>query len=254
VRIGLKVLIFFLVNITVIYAVINTGSTNYNPKEVHTYIKPLYAKPHYKYFAHVNAVDLCNETFVSQADEKIKSIVDALDNKANVVYLDEVSVLSCKDYIQLIAEKLHAYKLEIAINLELKNEQSLSETDNEKIKQLYQSKFKDLTPINDWVDYIVFDNAMNYLTFADRRAVQVELRKLFYKPFIGFRFTSDFNTNPESTHPNRQDKLMNEFLPKDDDGDFIIVSFALQSTFKRTKVYGENNTLKNLNLDGEFIP
>jgi hypothetical protein len=176
------------------------------------------------------------------------------NTKTNVVYFQNVDLLECSDYIKQIAEQFHKYNLEIAFNLETKIErEKVFNADFTVINENYfKDKFQKTVFINDWVDYIVFDDAMQFMTFDERRHSQVLLRDIFPKPYLGFRFTKAENSNPDSTHAIRSDKTMKEFLPRDDDGDFIITSISYPK-LKRTMIFIEDLSLDRIGADGEFL-
>ena len=68
--------------------------------------------------------------------------------------------------------------------------------------------------------------------------------------FVGFRFQNNLRPTPENNHPIRNNVSWNEFVPKEDDGDFIITSFPVTG-FKRTQVFTENIDLQD--CDGQVV-
>jgi hypothetical protein len=249
VRFIAKILVFLIFNILLF----NVTYLRHNQKGDHSIVRQALAKPEYRYWDKVDGISYC-KAVGDEKTELFKSFDGFTMKKTNVVYLINTDVLSCQYNLPEIARELHMRDLELAIDLDLSLDYKLlySEDFAQFTPANYSKRFEGAKGLNGWVDYIVVDNAMEFMTYDERRGLQSELRAVFPKPFLGFRFTKHFNFPFDTIHPNRQDKRIGEFLPKEDDGDFIITSINPE-LFKRTYVFIEDKDFESLQFDGEFL-
>jgi hypothetical protein len=216
-----------------------------------TYIRQVHSYEDFKYWSKENSTLFCTK-------RDPKSIIAALEKYAfkntNVVLMDQTDIIRCKDNITFIAAELHKRNLALAMYVDINsNYKSLFKDNFSGIQtEFINSTFKDFSFINDWVDYLVIDKGMEYLSYEERRVVQTEMRKIFTKPFIGFRFPNNIVADQNGKHPNRPDKDFSLFEPRDDDGDFIITSIQVES-FKRTLIFTENPNIQVEKINGVFL-
>ncbi len=216
-------------------------------------IRSVHSKPNYKYWTRIDGTRFCNLDSL-RINETFKYLEAFSDKKTNVLYLENVELADCLENIRTIASEFHRRNLELAINIEKQMDYKsvYSEDFTSMQPNYYREKFKNAGGVNDWVDYLVVDNAMEYMTFEDRRSVLVALRTVFPKPFIGFRFTKHFAGDPESPHQIRNNVQIKNFLPRDDDGDFIITSIKTNH-LRRTTIFVEDEAMDKVGVDGEFV-
>jgi hypothetical protein len=252
VKIVAKILLCLLINLLVIKGLYLSTIEKSTGKNI--LIRQVYSKPGFKYWTAIDGKEVCKSMNPDETTAFDNSLNQFADTKTNVIYFQNTNLLDCIDHISTLAALYHKHGLEIAFNLE-------AEFEEDKVFPLnhasfdsnyYSTKFAKAVFASDWVDYLVFDNGMKSLTFDERRSVQSVLREVFKKPFLGFRFVSDgYDLNPEANHPVREDIKMREFLPRDDDGDFMITNFKPQS-LKRTMLFVESTVSDRIGVDGEF--
>jgi hypothetical protein len=253
IKIALKVFIGILINIVIIKSMyLNDVNRTANTT---SYIKQVYSYEGFKYWSKVDGAKICGDHTKEEEQQSFKTFDEYTNSRTNIIYLQNVDLVGCKDQIQDLAKELHKRNIALALNIEKNFDYKDAFTDESltKVKtDYYKNKFKGFEFVNLWVDYLVFDHAMEYLTYNDRRAIQTDLRKIFDKPFIGFRFTRHIDGFPTDNHPNRQNKTLEEFLPRDDDGDFIITSIYVPA-FKRTLIFVEDIQTNLATVNGEFL-
>jgi hypothetical protein len=229
--------------------------------DAHTTLEKVHNEPEYRYWLYENAIDYCSEDSIfsdSQIESKKEDIQNKIDNliktKGNVIYFKNIDLINCLKNIKNIAVEFHIRGFQIAFNLENTFDYQKIYGDDFSRFDLnpVREKFKDATFVSDWVDYIVVDNAMEFMTYTERHSLYAELRTIFNKPFLGFRFTRHYDLDPDTTHPNRPDKKIADFLPKEDDGDFIITSIPVKD-FKRTMVFIEGKGIDRVRVNGEIL-
>lgn len=220
------------------------------PTSKRSVIRPAIDTKDYKIWAKMDGREFCKDSTAND-QSPYKALGKMVDAKVDIIYLTNVDVVNCGQYIQEISNKLYNYGLALAMNID-------SNTDIKAIKgedlsglnlDYYTKKLKDTNGVTKLVAYLVFDDALSYFTFSERRQIQSHLRDIYTQSFIGFRFTKSVTATPDNKNPNRNIDW-NEFLPRDDDGDFVITSIPV-SGFKRTSVFTENLVLQN--IDGEVV-
>jgi len=244
-----RTILFLAINLLIFALVLNrTDVLGITPKQTEVYVRHVYAKPNYKYWTYLDGTQFCKE------NKGYESLDAFSSKKSTIIYFENVTLLECISNIKNIAYEFHKRHLEVAINLEnsFEYDRFFKTGFTEFSTAYYKEKFKEADVVNDWLDYIVFDNSMEFLTYVERRRVEGELRRIFTKPFIGFRFTKNYAFDPISLHPVRKDKQVRDFMPYDGDGDFIITGFEVHN-FKKTKIFNENISSKTFIGDGEFV-
>lgn len=216
-----------------------------------TIIRPAIDTKEYKLWVKVDGKDFCRDKDLSINKSPYDILGKLVDSKVDIVYLENVDILNCINYIQEISIKLHNYGLLLAMNIDLNFDvknvlgENYSSFDSD-----YFTKRLDATKdAANWVSYFVFDDSKSLFTFNERRAIQSKLRAIYINSFIGFRFQNHVKPTPANTHPERNINW-EEFTPKEDDGDFIITPIAV-SGFKRTQVFTENLDLQE--SDGRVL-
>jgi hypothetical protein len=252
VRLSVKIGIFLLINFFVLKGLYLNQINRLTHSR--TLIRQVYSQQDYRYWSKEDGKKYCKEMGMLEQEAVYTDLSRYADKKTNVIYFQNVDLIECKEFIQKIAVEFHKRNLEIAFDLEKKFEADKFFTgkfENFDTKY-YSEKFKEMGFVSDWVDYIVFNNAMEYLTYSERRTIQTTLRSIFTKPYIGFRFENGMDIEPSSVHPVRNNKFMVDFIPMDDDGDFIIINFPVDS-FKRTMVFAEDKEIYRVGINGEFV-
>lgn len=213
-------------------------------------IRPAIDAKSYKKWAKIDGTLFCKD-FIDNDQSPYQKLQKIVDSKVDIVYLTGVDVLSCKQYIQEISSIFHKYGLSLAMNIDSNPDIKAIKGDDLSGLNLdyYTSKLKDTNGITRFVSYLVFDDALSYFTYSERRQIQSHLRDIYTRSFIGFRFIKSVTPTLDNKNPNRNIDW-NEFLPKDDDGDFVITSIPV-SGFKRTSVFTEDIMLQD--RDGEVV-
>lgn len=213
-------------------------------------VQKLFKQENFKYWAKLDGSSFCSKDFNYSDSTPFSKYVGT---KVNVIYLTGVDIKSCAEFIPKLADNFHFYGIQVALDLDAKFETKsvLAEDNSLKITD-YLNQFKSLNSSSEWISYIVIDNVIQGLTFTERRSFQSELRDIFKKSFIGFRFTNDVSPTPDMKHPLRTSIDWNEFLPRDDDGDFVITTFPV-GNFKRTSIISENIIAATDDVDGQFV-
>lgn len=245
-RVVFKILLCLLVNAFILKSLFISAYDKYSGKNI--YIKKVYSKPGYKYWAREDGTKYCRN---EENTNKFDSLSEYSGKKTNVIFFENVNVIDCLDQIEKISIEFHKYGLEIAFPIEIDVDYAKAYVDGVVSESYYREKYSPATSVNDWVDYIVFVDAMHFFDYNERREIQVVLRDIFKKPYLGFLFNKKYDIDPESIHPNREDKKIIDFLPKDDDGDFIITEIKVD-TFRRTLVFAATDLMDTVAADGEF--
>jgi hypothetical protein len=248
-KFALKVVLCLLINAAIVKFLFINTIDRYSGKSI--LVKQVYSKPGYQYWSIVDGVEYCS---TKENPDRYKDLPSFADKKTTVVYFKNVSLLDCIDNLKEVSTKFHNYDLEVAFPIEndFDKAKAVKADTGEIIPEYYTEKYKKALEANDYVDYIVHENAHAYFTFDERRQVQVVLRDIFKKPFIGFAFSNEYGSDPATTHPHRSDKQLAEFMPRDDDGDFIITGINVPS-FKRTLVIVADQKMDKIGVDGEVL-
>lgn len=219
-----------------------------------SYIRQVHSYEDFKYWSKEDGSKYCTALDTVKKEALYSGLEKFAFEKTNVVLLTQTDLVGCKDYIRVLATEFHKRNLAVAMYLDLSTDHRVFFKENYSgiNPESIQNKYKDLAFSSDWIDYIIFDKGMEYLTFNDRRSVQTELRKIFPKPFIGFRFPNNITADSNGKHPNRPDMDMSLFLPADDDGDFIVTSIKV-AEFKRTLVFVEDTGVLIEKVNGIFL-
>lgn len=217
-------------------------------------IQPVLRDNNYKYWTEIDGSFFCQEDSPETELVQNQLLSKIPGSKANIIYFKKVDLIQCSRYLEKIQAKIQKYRVLIAISLDIDFKSSQLFTDNFKKfnPSEYLNKFKNYSKDTNWVSYIVVDDKDEAMTFNERREFQSGLRDNFPKSFIGFKFSSQIKPTPQMTHPMRETVAWNNFLPKDDDGDFIITDFPVDS-FKRTQVFAQSPSAISPNCDGQFI-
>lgn len=240
-----------MLNSLILFSVLLADSTFFHKDKF--LIRPAFKSLDYKYWSKLDAKSYCaNEP--ESTSKFLAKVTEIAATKTNVLYLTNTDILACKDSLPGFADIAQSFGILLAMNLLESGIDSNAYFDESGTLKLsyFTDKFKDQGSISEWVSYFVFDNAMEKLTFSERQLIRVELRNIFRKSFIGFRFDPKFGPTPENTNPNRKEKQWDEFLPKDDDGDFIITTLPVKD-FKRTLVFAEDRKVITELSSGEFL-
>jgi hypothetical protein len=171
------------------------------------------------------------------------------------VYVTNSDIKNCKSFIPALAFQFHKRNFDIAINMdnEFNKDIYLNEERSGYKFSEYVSTFEQDGQVDDWINYIVIDNAFDFFDYKERRELVASLRDVFKKAYIGFRYDNSILLNPISKHPQRVDRTVNDFLPKEDDGDFIITQ-KISFDFVRTAVIVMDPEIKGgRGIDGEFV-
>jgi hypothetical protein len=200
-------------------------------------------------WARVDGNIFCQASFDNESTTSL--LKKMVDSRIGIIYLVNVDIQTCSNYLQKIAEKLHQYDLLLAMNIGTDFDINQIYSNNYTVfnPDYFTTKLQDTKGVTDWVSYLVFDNALSYYTYAERREIQSRLRDIYDKSFIGFHFTMSVTPTPDNNHPIRQ-TAWNQFLPDDDDGDFIITSIPV-TDFKRTIVISEGINIKS--AEGQLL-
>ena len=246
----LKIGLLLLLNAAIVFSILFADS--FSLKDQKSYIRPVFKIKDYKYWKQVEGSEFCTSNALS-VSKLISEVTKVAATKTNVIYFTKTDILACKEYLPAIAEIVHDFGILIAMDLENNVDSSTYFSSNGNVNLAYfTDKFKDSGSMSEWISYFVFNNAMDRLTFEERKQIRATLRDIFPKSFIGYRFNPTFGPTPENTNPNRVEKQWQDFLPQDDDGDFIITTLPVQG-FKRTLVFAENRDVLNDTCSGEFI-
>ncbi len=247
----LRYFIFIIIGLVVIFCVL--FSDVYANSERTFLFQKIFKEDNYKYWTKLDGSIFCSEPVDTDSEYKRLQIIRSISFKVDIVYLTGVDLTQCAKYLPSFTETFHYYGLLIALDLEkeFSVKKIFSENFTEIKSEEYVRKFEDYSKASEWVSYIVVDNVIDGMTYSERRSLQVHLRDIFYKSFIGFRFTNTVKPTPEQKHPYRSNVSWNDFLPRDDDGDFVIVNFPV-GDFRRTFIYSEEITITS-NIDGQFL-
>lgn len=198
----------------------------------------------YMFWAKVSGEIVCKEN-VSDSDKQ--NFYDSLGTysqvQINVLYLTQVDIVSCAPFIPSIATKLHEKGILLAMNIDRNiDKNALLGNDLSSLKlEYFDNKLQNIKDkaLDRWVSYFVVTNSLNLLTYQERRVVLLKLREFFTSSFIGFEFVDDVVPTPANTHPLRENTSWQDFLPQEDEGDFIITKIPVNG-LKRTFVVADN--------------
>lgn len=244
-KILLQILILIALS-SISFSFVAFGDINYGDNVI---LRQAYRNPGYLFWTKIEGKDFCQNTDENKKSDILKTFAHA---RVNVVYLENVDILTCKEFIPDIATLMHENGLLLAMDIihDIDKSLLLGEGLDSLQTGFLDEKLKDVKDIDSWVSYLIFDNKQNLLTYSERRSIQIKLRDIFSKSFIGFRFFSNVSPTPENKHPMRQNIDWSDILPKDDDGDFIITPIPV-SEFRRTLIITDNVFSSNSN--GQFI-
>lgn len=239
-RVILKILVF-IVFCTISFLVLIIHPNFYGSNLI---LRQPFGSLRYVFWAKVNGEKVCTENI---SDAEKQNFYDSLGTfsqvRINVLYLTEVDIVSCAPFIQSIATKLHEKGILLAMNIDRNiDKNGLLGDDLSSVKlEYFENKLQNIKDkeLDRWVSYFVVTNSMNLLTYQERRAVLLKLREFFASSFIGFEFVDNVVPTPANTHPLRENTQWQDFLPQEDEGDFIITKIPV-SGLKRTFVVADN--------------
>lgn len=205
-------------------------------------IRQLYFDPSYEFWIQLDFDFECFDYSIEKLDKYVNKLQN-LDLKGSiVVYINNFDIVNCIPNIVKIIEVLNNKNFLVALDFDHTID-LLSLYDNNMNYNTYffeKYKIEDFNDIDLWVSYVVFSNIRNFLTINERRDVLLNLRNLFPRSKIGFKFDKDIYPTIDFKHPNRPNINWDLIKPIDDDGDFIITPWMVNN-FKRTLVISDGS-------------
>src|SRR5688500_8280765 len=98
IKIFIKVFIFFIVNLA-LFNMLYLSNVNKVSKST-AYIKPVYSLNNYKYWAKEDGKPYCFPENREELHKDFKNLDKYTGKKVNIIYLQNVDIVDCKDEIQ----------------------------------------------------------------------------------------------------------------------------------------------------------